>query len=72
MRAPENWRARGVRGRAISEPLQPRTAIPTASLCSVFQTLRNDAVKSAVRGHSGLQIARVARAMRTPDTKNWC
>eukprot|EP00974_Lingulodinium_polyedra_P126064 11196906-Lingulodinium_polyedra.AAC.1 len=66
MRVPENWRALGVRVRAISEPLRPRTAIATASLRSALQTLHNDAVKSAVHGRSGTQIARVAHAMRTP------
>eukprot|EP00974_Lingulodinium_polyedra_P013869 1345477-Lingulodinium_polyedra.AAC.1 len=66
MRAPANWRARGARERAISESLRPRTAIATASLRSVLQTLHNDAFKSTVRGRSGSQIARVARFMRTP------
>eukprot|EP00974_Lingulodinium_polyedra_P065543 6337839-Lingulodinium_polyedra.AAC.1 len=68
MRAPENWRARGVRDRAISEPLRWRTAITPASLCSVLQTPHNDPVKSHVRGRSGSQIARMAHATRTPKT----
>eukprot|EP00974_Lingulodinium_polyedra_P072112 6980237-Lingulodinium_polyedra.AAC.1 len=33
----------GVRGRAIYEPPWRRTLDSTASLCSVLQTLRNDA-----------------------------
>eukprot|EP00974_Lingulodinium_polyedra_P133626 11226380-Lingulodinium_polyedra.AAC.1 len=37
----------------------------TASLCSVLQTLRNDAVESTVCRFSGSQIARFARAMQT-------
>eukprot|EP00974_Lingulodinium_polyedra_P110451 10682429-Lingulodinium_polyedra.AAC.1 len=57
-RVPENWRARVERDRAISEPLRRRAAVAIASLCSVVQTLRNDAVKSRVRGRSGSQIAR--------------
>eukprot|EP00974_Lingulodinium_polyedra_P059289 5710473-Lingulodinium_polyedra.AAC.1 len=51
-RAPDNWRVCGVRERAISEPWRPRTAIATASMCSVLQAMRNVAVKSAVRGRS--------------------
>eukprot|EP00974_Lingulodinium_polyedra_P090069 8733681-Lingulodinium_polyedra.AAC.1 len=35
---PENWRARGVRERAICEPLRRRTLdSSTSSLCSVFE-----------------------------------
>eukprot|EP00974_Lingulodinium_polyedra_P076484 7402899-Lingulodinium_polyedra.AAC.1 len=66
MRAPFFWRARGVRERAICEPLQRRTFDSAASLCSVFQTLRKDAVESIVRRRGGLQIARVTNTMRTP------
>eukprot|EP00974_Lingulodinium_polyedra_P027594 2666989-Lingulodinium_polyedra.AAC.1 len=54
--------------RAICELLQRRTAVEIASLCGVLQTLRTDAVAIAVRRHSGLRFARVARAMRTPTT----
>eukprot|EP00974_Lingulodinium_polyedra_P011498 1110907-Lingulodinium_polyedra.AAC.1 len=54
--------------RAKCEPLRRRTAIAPASLCSVCETLHKDAVKSTVRRRSGLQIARVARAMRAPKT----
>eukprot|EP00974_Lingulodinium_polyedra_P090028 8729107-Lingulodinium_polyedra.AAC.1 len=42
-RAPENWRARGVREHAISKPVRRRTATATTSLCSVLQTLHSDA-----------------------------
>eukprot|EP00974_Lingulodinium_polyedra_P098046 9504143-Lingulodinium_polyedra.AAC.1 len=66
MRAPENWRARGVHERAICESLRRRTAVATASLCSGLQTLRNDAVKSTVRGRNGSQITHLAHSMRTP------
>eukprot|EP00974_Lingulodinium_polyedra_P113921 11030239-Lingulodinium_polyedra.AAC.1 len=64
MHAPENWRARGVRERAISVPLRPRTVDSTASLCGVCKTLHSDAVESAVRGRSGSPhlCARHARA----------
>eukprot|EP00974_Lingulodinium_polyedra_P025098 2427550-Lingulodinium_polyedra.AAC.1 len=58
MRAPENWRAREVRGRAICEPLRPRTVDSTASLRGVLQTLHNDAVESIVRRHGGSLITR--------------
>eukprot|EP00974_Lingulodinium_polyedra_P096059 9309582-Lingulodinium_polyedra.AAC.1 len=58
MRAPENWRARGVRQRAICEPVRPRTVGSTAKLCSVCKTLRDDAVESTVRRRSGSLIAR--------------
>eukprot|EP00974_Lingulodinium_polyedra_P052295 5031101-Lingulodinium_polyedra.AAC.1 len=40
MRAPIFWRARGVRGRAISEPLRRRTVDSTASLRSVSKTFQ--------------------------------
>eukprot|EP00974_Lingulodinium_polyedra_P011586 1118197-Lingulodinium_polyedra.AAC.1 len=45
-RAPENSRAREARGRAVCEALRSRTVDSTASLCSILQTLRNDAVAS--------------------------
>eukprot|EP00974_Lingulodinium_polyedra_P126361 11198009-Lingulodinium_polyedra.AAC.1 len=38
----------------------------TASLCTVFKTVRNLAVVSTICHRSGSQTARVARAMRTP------
>eukprot|EP00974_Lingulodinium_polyedra_P014334 1389463-Lingulodinium_polyedra.AAC.1 len=52
--------------RAICEPLRRRVVDSAASLCTVFKTVRNDAVESTVCRHSGSQIARVARTMRTP------
>eukprot|EP00974_Lingulodinium_polyedra_P033446 3215588-Lingulodinium_polyedra.AAC.1 len=59
--------------RAIREPLRRRTVDSSASFCSVLQTLRNDAIESIVRRRSGSQIARVARAMRTPKiVLAWC
>eukprot|EP00974_Lingulodinium_polyedra_P079086 7659648-Lingulodinium_polyedra.AAC.1 len=68
MRAPVFSRARGVRERAISEPLLRRMVDSTASLRSVRKTLRNDAVDSTVRHRSGSQIARsrVPRAEQFP------
>eukprot|EP00974_Lingulodinium_polyedra_P011082 1067887-Lingulodinium_polyedra.AAC.1 len=70
MRAPENWRAHGVRDRAISEALRRRTAIAIASLCSVLQMLHNGAVKSHVCGRSGSQIH--AHRAHHAITQNWC
>eukprot|EP00974_Lingulodinium_polyedra_P124346 11190251-Lingulodinium_polyedra.AAC.1 len=58
MRAPENWRARGVRERVICEPLRPWTVDLTASLRSVLRALRNDAFESTIRRRSGSLIAR--------------
>eukprot|EP00974_Lingulodinium_polyedra_P031999 3081852-Lingulodinium_polyedra.AAC.1 len=52
--------------RAKCEPLWRRTAIATASSCSVFQTLHNDAVAIAVCRRSSSHFGRVARAARTP------
>eukprot|EP00974_Lingulodinium_polyedra_P090103 8737175-Lingulodinium_polyedra.AAC.1 len=63
MRAPENWRAHGVRERAISEPLLPRNVDSIASLRSVSKTLCNDAIESTFRGRGGSRIARL-RASR--------
>eukprot|EP00974_Lingulodinium_polyedra_P076738 7428653-Lingulodinium_polyedra.AAC.1 len=62
MRAPENWRAQGVRERAVGKPLRRRTV--DASLCSVRKRSRNDAVESTVRSRAGSQIAllRISRA----------
>eukprot|EP00974_Lingulodinium_polyedra_P035424 3399374-Lingulodinium_polyedra.AAC.1 len=42
------------------------TVDSTASLRTVSKTVHNDAVDSTVRGRNALQIARVARSMRTP------
>eukprot|EP00974_Lingulodinium_polyedra_P082386 7976530-Lingulodinium_polyedra.AAC.1 len=53
MRAPVFWRARGVRARAICEPVRRCTADSTASLRSVCKTLRNDVVEWAVRAARG-------------------
>eukprot|EP00974_Lingulodinium_polyedra_P014320 1388415-Lingulodinium_polyedra.AAC.1 len=47
---------------AVSELLRPWTVGLTASFCSVWQTLHNDAVKSTVRDRSGSQIARLRTA----------
>eukprot|EP00974_Lingulodinium_polyedra_P125545 11194945-Lingulodinium_polyedra.AAC.1 len=58
MRAPVSWRAREVGGRAICEPLRRRTVDSAALLRRVLQTLRNDAIQSAVRRRSGSRIAR--------------
>eukprot|EP00974_Lingulodinium_polyedra_P095837 9289518-Lingulodinium_polyedra.AAC.1 len=44
-RAPENWRAPGVRERAICEPLRPRAVDSTASLCRVCKMPHGDAVE---------------------------
>eukprot|EP00974_Lingulodinium_polyedra_P033085 3182342-Lingulodinium_polyedra.AAC.1 len=43
----------------MCEALRRQTVDLTASLCSVFQTLRNGAVESAIRRRSGSQIARL-------------
>eukprot|EP00974_Lingulodinium_polyedra_P045369 4349827-Lingulodinium_polyedra.AAC.1 len=40
----------------------------TASLCSVLQTLHNDAVAIAVRRRGVSRIARFAHTTRTPKT----
>eukprot|EP00974_Lingulodinium_polyedra_P055567 5344590-Lingulodinium_polyedra.AAC.1 len=58
MRAPENCCARGVRARAISEPLRRRMIDSTAPARGVSKTAQNDAVESTVCRHSGSQIAR--------------
>eukprot|EP00974_Lingulodinium_polyedra_P094127 9121087-Lingulodinium_polyedra.AAC.1 len=42
----KTWRAHATRKRAICEPLRPRTADSTASLCNVLQTPHNDVVES--------------------------
>eukprot|EP00974_Lingulodinium_polyedra_P020984 2027717-Lingulodinium_polyedra.AAC.1 len=52
--------------RAICEALRPRTVDLTTSLCTVFETVRNDAVASAVCCRTGSHIARLAHSMRTP------
>eukprot|EP00974_Lingulodinium_polyedra_P036828 3531647-Lingulodinium_polyedra.AAC.1 len=57
--------------RAICQPLRPRTVDSIASLCTVFETARNDAVESAVCHHSGSQIARFTHSMRTPVVFAW-
>eukprot|EP00974_Lingulodinium_polyedra_P132390 11221548-Lingulodinium_polyedra.AAC.1 len=57
MGTPENWRAHGMRERAICEPLRRRTVDSTASLRNVCKTLHNGAVESTIRGRSGSQIA---------------
>eukprot|EP00974_Lingulodinium_polyedra_P002178 202942-Lingulodinium_polyedra.AAC.1 len=58
MRVPVVWRTHGERGRAICEPLRPRTVDSTASLCCVLSTLRSDAVESTVRHGGGSLFAR--------------
>eukprot|EP00974_Lingulodinium_polyedra_P108149 10468933-Lingulodinium_polyedra.AAC.1 len=35
-------------------------------VCAVFETVRNDAVESAVCSRNGSRIARLAHSMRTP------
>eukprot|EP00974_Lingulodinium_polyedra_P098759 9572632-Lingulodinium_polyedra.AAC.1 len=52
--------------RAICEPLRRLMVDSTASLCTVSNTERNDAVESTICRRSGSQIARVAHTMRTP------
>eukprot|EP00974_Lingulodinium_polyedra_P053779 5168061-Lingulodinium_polyedra.AAC.1 len=52
--------------RAICEALRLRTVDSTATLCTVVETVRNDAVESAVCHRNGSQIARVTHSMRTP------
>eukprot|EP00974_Lingulodinium_polyedra_P051273 4931343-Lingulodinium_polyedra.AAC.1 len=52
--------------RAISEPSRHHMLGSTASSCMVSETVHDDALESRVCRHSGLQIARVARTMRTP------
>eukprot|EP00974_Lingulodinium_polyedra_P050188 4826357-Lingulodinium_polyedra.AAC.1 len=59
MRAPENWRAHGVRERAICEPLLQRTIDSFAPLRTVSQTRRNDAAESIVHCRAGSRIDRV-------------
>eukprot|EP00974_Lingulodinium_polyedra_P103430 10015557-Lingulodinium_polyedra.AAC.1 len=54
MRAPENWRARGARECATSEPLRPRTVDSTASSCAVSKIVHNDAVQSTVDSTASL------------------
>eukprot|EP00974_Lingulodinium_polyedra_P024011 2325211-Lingulodinium_polyedra.AAC.1 len=66
MRAPVFWRARGVCEACDQRAIAAADGDRNASLCSVLQTLRNDAVKSSVRSRSGSQIARLAHSMRTP------
>eukprot|EP00974_Lingulodinium_polyedra_P008700 831840-Lingulodinium_polyedra.AAC.1 len=75
MRAPGNWRARGVRGRAVREPLRRRSVDwiallhsarnvdSTASLRCVCFTLRN-AFESTFRGRSGMRAMSWARVAR--------
>eukprot|EP00974_Lingulodinium_polyedra_P055648 5352103-Lingulodinium_polyedra.AAC.1 len=41
----KNWRARGVRERAICEPPWPRTVDSTSSRRSVTHALRNDVAR---------------------------
>eukprot|EP00974_Lingulodinium_polyedra_P026167 2526237-Lingulodinium_polyedra.AAC.1 len=52
--------------RAVREPLRRRTVDSTVSLCTVVETVRNDAVDSSVCRCSGSQIRRLLRSMRTP------
>eukprot|EP00974_Lingulodinium_polyedra_P080246 7773977-Lingulodinium_polyedra.AAC.1 len=54
--------------REMREPLRRQTVDSITSLCTVCNTVRNDAVESIVCHRSGSQIARLARAMRTPKT----
>eukprot|EP00974_Lingulodinium_polyedra_P013241 1284386-Lingulodinium_polyedra.AAC.1 len=65
MRAPENWRARGARERAIREPSRRRAVDSNASLRSVCETFYNDAIESTVRRRAGSRVA-LARSMRAP------
>eukprot|EP00974_Lingulodinium_polyedra_P024241 2348004-Lingulodinium_polyedra.AAC.1 len=58
MRGPVFRSARGVRERAICEPLRPRTVDSSTLQRGVSETLRYDAVESPIRGCSGAQIAR--------------
>eukprot|EP00974_Lingulodinium_polyedra_P097171 9417532-Lingulodinium_polyedra.AAC.1 len=58
MLAPENWRARGARERAIMEPLRRRAVDSSAFLSRFCAALRNDAFESSISGRRGLQIAR--------------
>eukprot|EP00974_Lingulodinium_polyedra_P117506 11163512-Lingulodinium_polyedra.AAC.1 len=51
-------RAWSARARAICEVLRPRTVNSTTLLCSVLETLHNDAIESTVRCRSGSRIAR--------------
>eukprot|EP00974_Lingulodinium_polyedra_P131456 11217779-Lingulodinium_polyedra.AAC.1 len=52
--------------RAMCEALRPRTVDSTASLCTVFEIVHNDAVESACCRYSGSQITRLTHSMRTP------
>eukprot|EP00974_Lingulodinium_polyedra_P076818 7435705-Lingulodinium_polyedra.AAC.1 len=66
-----NCCARGVRERAIGEPLRRRAADLAVSLCSICTTLRNDVVESAVRvcrpQPRRLANRTFARATRAPE-----
>eukprot|EP00974_Lingulodinium_polyedra_P058523 5635974-Lingulodinium_polyedra.AAC.1 len=52
--------------RAMCEPLWRQTVDSAASLCTVSNAVRNNAVESTVRKRNGSQIARLAHSMRTP------
>eukprot|EP00974_Lingulodinium_polyedra_P029219 2815721-Lingulodinium_polyedra.AAC.1 len=58
MRAPENWRARGTRERAISEPPRRRTAIATdhcvtfCKRCTMMLSNRPFAAATARESHA--------------------
>eukprot|EP00974_Lingulodinium_polyedra_P046716 4476290-Lingulodinium_polyedra.AAC.1 len=51
--------ARGVRERAVCEPLRQRSIDSTAPLCSVPRALRADAVESVFCWRSGSHTARL-------------
>eukprot|EP00974_Lingulodinium_polyedra_P023399 2260045-Lingulodinium_polyedra.AAC.1 len=52
--------------RAVYEPLRQQIIDSTASLCTVFKTVRNDAVESIICRRGGSQTARVTRTARAP------
>eukprot|EP00974_Lingulodinium_polyedra_P061969 5982565-Lingulodinium_polyedra.AAC.1 len=52
-------RAWSARAHAICEPLQLQAVDTSASMRSVRETLRSDAIESTVCRRSGLQVARV-------------